>query len=65
MAAGLATRREPPGEYMRCMIEAGTAPNTAKLLYMLLQDLAVKADKTGTSIYMKTCRPKNTLEGSL
>lgn len=56
---------EREAEYLQCMIEAGTDPHTAKLLYVLLQDLAVKADKTGTSTHTETCRPKNTLEGSL
>lgn len=66
MAAGLATRQEPPGEYMRCMIEAGTDPDTARLLYRFLQDCVMTAAKPGTSTHTtETCRPKNTLEGSL
>lgn len=63
MAGVTAQRQEPPGEYLRCMFETGTDPNTAKLLYMLLQDLAVKAAKPGTSTHTETCRPENTLEG--
>ena len=58
---GLATRQEPPGEYLRCMIEAGTDPNTASLLYMLLQDCVMTAAKPGTSTHTEeTCRQKTT-----
>lgn len=45
MVSGLATRQEPPGEYLRCMIEAGTDPDTARLLYRFLQDCVMTAVK--------------------
>lgn len=48
------------GEYLRRMVEAGVEPNTAKLLYMLLQDCVMTAAKPGTSTHTETCRPKTT-----
>lgn len=45
MAGMTAQKREQYGEYMRCMIEAGTDPNTARLLYRFLQDCVMTAVK--------------------
>lgn len=53
------------GEYLRRMVEAGVEPNTARLLYMLLQDCVATAARPGTSTHTETCRQKTTIEETL